>query len=164
MSWSSIGGIGWGSIGGNWSNVLDNSWSSIGGNRGNVFNNSWSGISQWSGNGFDNWSYSLDEWFTVDNSVEAIDGIGSVLDSAFVAISIDQGVFATDNIAITFLVLVLGVAGQGVLDIISEFVLWMRIVFIGSLGQHGLSMVGNGSRSGLDDGSRSSICGICSRS
>jgi len=64
-------------------------------------------------------------------------------------------VLSTDHITITFLDLALGVAGEGILDIVGVLVLRMGIVFLGSLGDHMLGNWGNG----LDNGSRGGIGG-----
>jgi len=137
---------------GNWGHSLDHSWGSIVSHSGGSIVGNGS-----SSNGLHNWGNgnSLDEGFTVDDSVESVDGIGGVLDCALVTISIDQRVLSTDHITIAFLDLALGVAGEGILDIVGVLVLGMGIVFLGSLGDHMLGYWGNG----LDNGSWGGIGG-----
>lgn len=65
---------------------------------------------------------------TVYDGIETVDRVGRVLDGATEAIGIVQGVFTLHNIAITRLYLALGVTRDGVLHIVGEVVLGMRII------------------------------------
>lgn len=65
---------------------------------------------------------------TVHDGIETVDRVGRVLDGATEAIGIVQGVFTLHNIAITRLYLALGIARDGVLHIVGEVVLGMRII------------------------------------
>lgn len=65
---------------------------------------------------------------TVYDGIETIDRVGRVLDGATEAIGIVQGVFTLHNIAITRLYLALGITRDGVLHIVGEVVLGMRII------------------------------------
>lgn len=67
---------------------------------------------------------------TVHDGIETVDRVRSVLDGATEAISIVQGVFTLHNIAITRLHLALGIPRDGILHIVGEVVLGMRIVGI----------------------------------
>ncbi|KAL5283816.1 hypothetical protein ACFFRR_006226 [Megaselia abdita] len=97
----------------NWvsSNGLDN-WGSVC-NWSNSLNN-WSSVSNWS-NSFYNWGSndsSINQRFTVDNSVESVDWVSSIFDSPSETISIIQRVFTLDYISITSFELSLGVSGE----------------------------------------------------
>lgn len=65
---------------------------------------------------------------TVYDGIETVDRVGCVLDGATEAIGIVQGVFTLHNIAITRLYLALGITRDGVLHIVCEVVLGMRII------------------------------------
>lgn len=65
---------------------------------------------------------------TVHDGIETVDRVGRVLDGATEAIGIVQGVFPLHNIAITRLYLALGITRDGVLHIVGEVVLGMRII------------------------------------
>lgn len=67
---------------------------------------------------------------TVYDGIETVDRVRRVLDGATEAISIVQGVFTLDNIAITRLYLALGIPRDGILHIVGEVVLGMRIIGI----------------------------------
>lgn len=77
-----------------------------------------------------------------DDSVETVDGIGSVVHRAFGAVRIDQGVLATDYVAVASLHLALGVSSQRVVDPILERVLRVGVVVLGSQ-DGGLQRCGN---------------------
>lgn len=63
-----------------------------------------------------------------DDSVESVDGVGSVVDGAAGAIGLGQGVLAGDHISVAGLVLVLVVSGHGILDVVGEGVLGMGVI------------------------------------
>lgn len=65
---------------------------------------------------------------TVYDGIETVDRVGRVLDGATEAIGIVQGVFTLHNITITRLYLALGITRDGVLHIVGEVVLGMRII------------------------------------
>lgn len=74
--------------------------------------------------------------FTVYDSIESVDGIGGVMDSAFIAIGIDQTVMTMDHITITLFGLALGITGHGILDTVGKFILRMRIIILNGLGDN----------------------------
>ncbi|KYN09465.1 hypothetical protein ALC57_18409 [Trachymyrmex cornetzi] len=101
-----------------------------------------------------NWGDGLDGnggGFLADYGVESVDRVSGVVNSAPGAISFQEGVATLDEVAVTGLVLALGISGQAVMYVIGVAVLWMRVeVGVDSLSHHCL---GNGS--GSDDcGSR----------
>lgn len=70
----------------------------------------------------------MGQGLAVDDGIESVHRVGSVLDGATEAIGIVQRVLALDHIPVAGLNLALGVPGQSVLDIVGEVVLGMRIV------------------------------------
>lgn len=76
----------------------------------------------------------MGQWLTVDDGVESVDGIGRVLHSPAETIGIIQRVLALDDIPITGLHLALGIAGEGILDIVGEVVLGMRVIGVHLVG------------------------------
>ncbi|KAJ8891636.1 hypothetical protein PR048_004164 [Dryococelus australis] len=78
----------------------------------------------------------------VHDGVEAVDGVGSVLDGAAGAVGLDEAVAALDDVSVTRLLLRLGVARDGVLDVVGEAVLRVWVVvgvvsdFGGGRGHH----------------------------
>ena len=120
---SGVGGIGW-----SMRNGFNESWGS-----GVVGNGCSSIMSNWSNGLYNGGSnYSLNKRFTVDNSVETIDGVSSIVNSALVTVSVYQRVFTTYNVTVTFFNLTLGITRNVVLHIVAIFILRMRIVFINS--------------------------------
>ncbi|KYN05715.1 hypothetical protein ALC62_03370 [Cyphomyrmex costatus] len=101
-----------------------------------------------------NWGDSFDgngDGFLADYGVESIDWISGVVNGAPGTIGFQEGVATLDEVAVTGLVLALGISGQAVVHVIGVAVLWMRVeVGIDSLSHHCL---GNGS--GDNRGSRS---------
>ncbi|PSN41651.1 hypothetical protein C0J52_10498 [Blattella germanica] len=82
----------------------------------------------------------------VDDSVESVDGVSGVFDSADGTVGFHKAVASLDNIAVTALVLALGITGKSVLDVVSEAVLGMRV----EVGVDGYLSDGGG---GIGDGS-----------
>lgn len=66
-----------------------------------------------------------------DDRIEAVHGIGGVVNGAPGAVWLDQRVLASDHVSVARLVLVLVVAGHRILDVILERVLGMGVVFGG---------------------------------
>ncbi|KYN35583.1 hypothetical protein ALC56_10141, partial [Trachymyrmex septentrionalis] len=101
-----------------------------------------------------NWGDGLDGnggGFLADYGVESVDRVSGVVNSAPGAIGFQEGVATLDEIAVTGLVLALGISGQAVVHVIGVAVLRMRVeVGVDSLSHHCL---GNGS-GGDDCGSR----------
>ena len=84
-----------------------------------------------------------------NDGVESVDGIGGVVDDSAGSIGFNEAVLSLDYISVTVFLLVLEVSGQTVLDVVSEGVLWVGVVFV--LSEHGLGD-GQGSSDRLDDG------------
>ncbi|KAG8229058.1 hypothetical protein J437_LFUL005691 [Ladona fulva] len=105
-----------------------------------------------------------DGGLTVDDSVESVDGVSGVVDGTAGAIGFSQTVRSLDDISIAALVLVLGVSGESILDVIGVGVLGMRIVVgvDGDLGDGGNDSLSDGGGSGVGEGSGMSIggCGV----
>ncbi|KNC34798.1 hypothetical protein FF38_01931 [Lucilia cuprina] len=80
--------------------------------------------------------------FTTDNSIETVNGVGSVVNNTSVTISIIQRVLTLNETTITSFNSGLGVTRDGILNIIAVRVLGMGIVFLN-----------------LGDGSQRSSCG-----
>uniref|UniRef100_A0A182PS32 Uncharacterized protein n=1 Tax=Anopheles epiroticus TaxID=199890 RepID=A0A182PS32_9DIPT len=95
------------------------------------------GVSQRGGN-LGNWGDSLDgQRLTVDDGVESVDGVGSVLNDTAGAIGLNQRVRASDGVSRAGLLLFLVVTGQGILREIERL---LRIWF---LAEYGSSTYGN---------------------
>lgn len=104
----------------------------------------------------------------VDDGIESVDGIGSVLDGTTGAIGLHEGVGSLDDVSAAALLLSLVVSGQSVLDVVAEAVLGVGIVVIDDgLGDNWGGVFGNcgisiGSHSNLGDGWHS-IGGVSGR-
>lgn len=126
----------------------------------------WFSIMDWCGYFMDDWCHFVNEWFTMNNSIEAIVIISGIFYCAFMAyqqqqrklweifpfyahkrnyfatltISINQWVWTVDNISLTCFMLRFWITSQMILDIISEAVLWVWVVVIvvvvGNFGIH----------------------------
>lgn len=66
----------------------------------------------------------------MNDSIEAVDGVGGVLHGATVAVGIVQGILSLHHVAVTGLNLAFGVAGDSVLHVVGEIVLGMGIIRI----------------------------------
>ena len=87
----------------------------------------WSCVSHWCGD-FDS------QRFSVDNSVEAMNGVGSVLYSAAEAVRVGEGVRTLDDITVAVLLLGFAVTSQVIINTVTEGVLWMWVVRFGDHG------------------------------
>lgn len=76
--------------------------------------------------------WNVAEGVFADDGVEAIVGVGGVVDGSFGTIGVDQTVLSLDDVTVADLVLAFRVAGKGVLHFVGELVGWMRVVFFGS--------------------------------
>lgn len=65
----------------------------------------------------------------VDDGVEAVVGVGRVVDGPSATVSFDEAVATLDYVALPGLVLGFGVARIGVLDVVGEVVGGVRVVF-----------------------------------
>jgi len=110
--------------------------------------------------------------FTVDDSVESVDGVSGIIDGTTSAVGFHQAVAALDDVSVTRFVLALRVAGQSVLDVVSVAVLGVRVVV--SVDGHGGSDLGDGggrigegsgdlcdSGGGIGQGSGVCVGGVC---
>jgi len=119
-------------------------WSGVGdGNWGGVDSSDSDG---WGGVGDNGSSWGL----SVDDGVESVDSIGSVGHSSDSTIGLDEGVFSSDDISITFLPGGVVISGKSIGDGVSVVVLWMRIVWLSSDG--GGDGMGNCDWSSVGDG------------
>lgn len=66
-------------------------------------------------------------YFSVDDGVEAVEGVSVVVDSPAGAVRLDQTVGALDDVTVTSLVLCLRVAGEAVLHGVGELVLGVGV-------------------------------------
>ncbi|XP_074033127.1 uncharacterized protein [Leptinotarsa decemlineata] len=82
----------------------------------------WSCVGNWSSN-FGNNSF-LDKGFSIDNSVESVNWVSSVINCTFEAISINEGVATLDYVTVTGFVLAFAVSGQTILDIVGVIVIF----------------------------------------
>ncbi|KAJ8891646.1 hypothetical protein PR048_004174 [Dryococelus australis] len=96
----------------------------------------------------------------VHDGVEAVDGVGCVLDGATGAVRLGEAVAALDDVSLTALLLSLGVAGQSVLDVVGVAVGWVGVV-VGVDGGSGDLSVGGG---GVGQGASSQGWGGVSQS
>ena len=83
----------------------------------------------------------------VDDGVESVVVVGRVLDSAFAAVGLDEGVAALDYVTVAAFVLGLDVAGVGVVDTVAVVVLGMSVVVglgLGVVDGYGSGVVGYG--------------------
>jgi len=111
-------------------------WSGVGdGNWGGVDSSDSDG---WGGVGDNGSSWGL----SVDDGVESVDSIGSVGHSSDSTIGLDEGVFSSDDISITFLPGRVVISGKSIGDGVSVVVLWMRVEWLSSDGN--LCDVSNG--------------------
>ncbi|KAJ8891650.1 hypothetical protein PR048_004178 [Dryococelus australis] len=83
------------------------------------------------------------EGLLVHDGVEAVDGVGCVLDGATGAVRLGEAVAALDDVSLTALLLSLGVSGQSVLDVVGVAVGWVGVV-VGVDGGGGDLSVGGG--------------------
>ncbi|PSN41645.1 hypothetical protein C0J52_10500 [Blattella germanica] len=97
----------------------------------------------------------------VDDSVESVDGVSGVFDSADGTVGFHKAVASLDNITVTALVLALGITGKSVLDVVSEAVLRMRVEVgvdgylsdgRGGISYRSVGSIGNGSMRNCSDG------------
>lgn len=108
---------------------------------------SWRSISDRSGDLSDDWGNGFDGngvtgWFAVYDGVEAVVWVSGVLHDALGAVGLDEGVVSPDDVAVALFVLALGVAGQTVLDVVGEAVLWVWVVVVDWGGDDGLGYWG----------------------
>ncbi|PSN41656.1 hypothetical protein C0J52_10495, partial [Blattella germanica] len=88
----------------------------------------------------------------VDDSVESVDGVSGVFDSADGTVGFHKAVASLDNITVTALLLALGITGKSVLDVVSEAVLGMRVeVGVDGYLSDGGGGIGDWSMSGISD-------------
>lgn len=71
-------------------------------------------------------------YFSVDDGVEAVEGVSVVVDSPAGTVRLDQTVGALDDVTVTSLVLRLRVAGEGVLHGVGELVLGVGVKLLWS--------------------------------
>lgn len=150
--------VGWSWVGWSWV-----SWSWVGWSWVGSCWVGWSGVGDWSdgelsgGGGKDLCNgWNVAEGVFAHDSVEAIVGVGGVVDGSFGAIGVDQTVLSLDNVTIAYLVLAFGVAGDGVLHFVGKLVGWVGVVFFGSQQLSGSSGV-DGARHWIASGQETGL-------
>ena len=84
------------------------------------------------GGGDDGGGHLGDEGRAADDGVEAVVGVGHVVDGPLGAIGVDEGVLALDHVAVARLSGTLRVAGVRVRDAVRVAVLWVGVVGLGA--------------------------------